>query len=64
VASIDQVSDGRFLFGIGVGWNAKEMEDHGTTFASRARLAGAASPSAKWIPDRSCVRQHCIRPMG
>jgi hypothetical protein len=38
VASIDQVSDGRFLFGIGVGWNAKEMEDHGTTFASRARL--------------------------
>ncbi|MGE5268518.1 MAG: LLM class flavin-dependent oxidoreductase, partial [Thiohalocapsa sp.] len=30
VASIDQVSAGRFLFGIGVGWNAEEMEDHGT----------------------------------
>ncbi len=38
VASIDQVSGGRFLFGIGVGWNAEEMEDHGTVFASRAKL--------------------------
>ncbi|TMJ58705.1 MAG: TIGR03619 family F420-dependent LLM class oxidoreductase, partial [Alphaproteobacteria bacterium] len=35
VASIDQVSGGRFLFGIGGGWNAEEMEDHGTVFASR-----------------------------
>jgi alkanesulfonate monooxygenase SsuD/methylene tetrahydromethanopterin reductase-like flavin-dependent oxidoreductase (luciferase family) len=27
VASLDQVSKGRFLFGIGCGWNAEEMED-------------------------------------
>jgi probable F420-dependent oxidoreductase len=38
VASIDQVSGGRFLFGIGIGWNAEEMEDHGTAFATRAKL--------------------------
>ena len=38
VASIDQVSAGRFLFGIGVGWNAEEMEDHGTEFKTRAKL--------------------------
>jgi probable F420-dependent oxidoreductase len=38
VASIDQVSAGRFLFGIGVGWNAEEMEDHGTAFTTRAKL--------------------------
>ena len=38
VASIDQVSGGRFLFGIGVGWNAEEMEDHGTAFTTRAKL--------------------------
>ena len=38
VASIDQISGGRFLFGIGVGWNAEEMEDHGTNFATRAKL--------------------------
>ena len=35
VASIDQVSGGRFLFGIGGGWNAEEMEDHGTVYKTR-----------------------------
>src|SRR6266700_5310 len=28
VAGIDQVSGGRFLFGIGAGWNAEELADH------------------------------------
>jgi hypothetical protein len=32
VASIDQVSGGPFLFGVGGGWNAEEMPDHGTEF--------------------------------
>lgn len=36
VASLDQVSRGRFLFGIGCGWNAEEMEDHGTVYETRA----------------------------
>ena len=35
VASIDQISGGRFLFGIGGGWNAEEMEDHGTIYETR-----------------------------
>src|SRR3954468_9284505 len=35
VASIDQVSGGRFLFGVGGGWNQDEMENHGTVYASR-----------------------------
>ena len=35
VASLDQVSGGRFLFGIGGGWNAEEMADHGTEFKTR-----------------------------
>jgi probable F420-dependent oxidoreductase len=35
VASLDQVSHGRFLFGIGCGWNAEEMEDHGTVYETR-----------------------------
>ena len=35
VASIDQASRGRFLFGIGGGWNQDEMEDHGTVYATR-----------------------------
>jgi probable F420-dependent oxidoreductase len=35
VATIDQVSGGRFLFGIGGGWNQEEMADHGTVFKTR-----------------------------
>ncbi len=31
VASLDHLSNGRFLFGIGGGWNEEEMENHGTT---------------------------------
>jgi probable F420-dependent oxidoreductase len=35
VASIDQISQGRFLFGVGGGWNQDEMENHGTVYATR-----------------------------
>jgi probable F420-dependent oxidoreductase len=38
VASIDQLSNGRFFFGIGGGWNAEEMENHGTNFKLRWRV--------------------------
>ena len=35
VASLDQISGGRFLFGIGGGWNQEEIENHGTVFKTR-----------------------------
>jgi probable F420-dependent oxidoreductase len=35
VASLDTLSGGRFEFGIGAGWNAEEMENHGTEFKTR-----------------------------
>jgi probable F420-dependent oxidoreductase len=38
VASLDFLSNGRFLFGIGGGWNAEEMEHHGTAFKTRWKL--------------------------
>jgi len=38
VASLDHISGGRVLFGIGGGWNAEEMEDHGTPFAERWKI--------------------------
>lgn len=38
VASLDLLSGGRFIFGIGGGWNAEEMENHGTDFKKRWRL--------------------------
>src|SRR5215831_15264835 len=38
VASLDQASNGRFLFGVGGGWNQDEMENHGTK--SKAQYHG------------------------
>ena len=38
IASLDLLSNGRFMFGIGGGWNAEEMENHGTAYRSRWRL--------------------------
>ena len=34
-ATLDFLSDGRFLMGVGAGWNAEEMENHGTPFTDR-----------------------------
>ncbi|AXI80798.1 LLM class F420-dependent oxidoreductase [Peterkaempfera bronchialis] len=39
VASLDVVSGGRAVFGIGIGWNREEMRDHGTDPRTRGRLA-------------------------
>jgi alkanesulfonate monooxygenase SsuD/methylene tetrahydromethanopterin reductase-like flavin-dependent oxidoreductase (luciferase family) len=38
VATLDLLSGGRFLFGIGGGWNREEMENHGTDPETRFRL--------------------------
>lgn len=38
VASLDLVSEGRAVFGVGVGWNREEMQNHGTDPRSRGRL--------------------------
>ena len=37
VATLDQISNGRVLLGLGAGWNREEMENHGTAWASRFR---------------------------
>jgi probable F420-dependent oxidoreductase len=39
VSTIDQLSGGRFLFGVGNGWNQDEIENHGTAFEQRHKLA-------------------------
>jgi probable F420-dependent oxidoreductase len=38
VATIDVLSGGRFLFGVGGGWNREEMRNHGTPFESRWKI--------------------------
>ena len=40
VATVDQISNGRFLFGIGPGWNRDEMENHGVEFKTRNDVMG------------------------
>ena len=37
-ASVDVISGGRFVFGVGAGWNLEEMRDHGTDPAVRGAL--------------------------
>ncbi len=58
VASIDQVSDGRFLFGVGNGWNQDEMENHGTVFEQRHKLARERIEAMKVIWTRSKAEYH------
>jgi probable F420-dependent oxidoreductase len=38
VASLDQLSGGRFVFAMGGGWNVDEMENHGAKYETRFRL--------------------------
>src|SRR5689334_17939066 len=35
IASLDLLSGGRFVFGVGGGWNVEEMENHGTRHETR-----------------------------
>src|SRR5262249_45406163 len=53
VASIDQLSGGRFLFGVGNGWNQDEMENHGTDFATRHKLVRERIEAMKAIGTKS-----------
>jgi probable F420-dependent oxidoreductase len=60
VASLDQVSGERFLFGIGGGWNAEEMADHGTEFRSRFKLMRERVAAMKeiWIWTKEEAEYH------
>ena len=58
VASLDQISNGRFLFGVGGGWNAEEMEDHGTAFESRFLLMRERIEAMKLIWSERRAEYH------
>jgi probable F420-dependent oxidoreductase len=63
VASLDVLSGGRFLFGIGGGWNAEEMEDHGTVFRTRWRLLRERVLAMKriWTEDEPAFDGELVR---
>src|SRR3954463_8798944 len=58
VASIDQVSRGRFLFGIGGGWNQDEMENHGTVYATRFKRMRESVEAMKEIWTKPKAEYH------
>src|SRR5262245_15243351 len=63
VASLDHLSRGRVLFGIGGGWNAEEMEDHGTDFRMRWKLLRERVLAMKelWTKDEASFSGELVR---
>jgi probable F420-dependent oxidoreductase len=55
VASVDVLSGGRFLFGVGAGWNLEEMENHGTDPKRRFSLMRERVEAMKaiWTQDEA-----------
>jgi len=58
VASVDQLSHGRVLFGIGGGWNAEEMENHGTPFKKRWQVLREKVEAMKAIWAQDAAEYH------
>jgi probable F420-dependent oxidoreductase len=52
-ASIDLISGGRFVFGVGAGWNIEELRDHGTDPKTRGALLDERIEAIKalWTAD-------------
>jgi probable F420-dependent oxidoreductase len=55
VATVDRISEGRFMFGIGAGWNVEEMQNHGTDPETRFRRMRESVEAMKaiWAEDEA-----------
>ena len=55
VATLDHISDGRFLLGVGAGWNIEEMRNHGTDPTTRFRRMRESVEAMKaiWTQDEA-----------
>lgn len=55
VATLDRISGGRFMFGIGAGWNLEEMANHGTDPKRRFGLMSerVAAMKAIWADEEA-----------
>src|SRR5712692_5904499 len=58
VASVDHLSGGRVLFGIGGGWNAEEMAHHGTPFQRRWKVLRERIEAMKLIWTQEAAEYH------
>ncbi len=55
IASLDMLSNGRFIFGIGGGWNVDEMENHGVEYKTRFKRMreNVLAMKALWTQDEA-----------
>jgi len=55
VASVDHLSGGRMLFGVGGGWNREELENHGTDYTRRWKVMRERIEAMKtiWTEDEA-----------
>ena len=62
VASLDRLSGGRFLFGIGAGWLPEEMEPLGTVFATRWQVTRerVAAMTTLWTEDVAAYQSEFV----
>jgi probable F420-dependent oxidoreductase len=58
VASLDALSGGRFLFGVGAGWNRPEMANHGTRWEERLELMHERLEAMKQIWTHDVAEFH------
>jgi probable F420-dependent oxidoreductase len=62
VASLDRLSKGRFIFGVGGGWNVEEMENHGTRGPDRFKVLRerVLAMKALWTEDEASFHGHFV----
>src|SRR5215475_15850379 len=58
VSSLDRLSNGRVLFGIGAGWNVEEMENHGTVYQRRWKVLRERVEAMKRIWTEDAAEYH------
>lgn len=58
VASLDLLAGGRFLFGVGGGWNVEEMANHGTRYETRWKLLRERIEAMKQIWTQKQAEYH------
>ncbi len=63
VATLDRISDGRFLFGVGAGWNREELRNHGVEPRERFEVVSerVRAMQAIWTQDEASFAGEHVR---
>ena len=63
IASLDRMSNGRFIFGIGGGWNVEEMESHGVAYKTRFKQMEehVLAMKALWCEEEASFEGEFVR---